>query len=74
VEKLDEFGTRMPYSQDVIHVETEGPIEVVGPKEFALVGGSGAIFVRSLPVKKETLATLKVMGMDGEAKIQLVIE
>ena len=74
IEKRDEFDTRMPYSQDVIHVETEGPIEVVGPSEFALLGGSAAIFVRTLPVKKETLATLIVKGPDGEAKIQLVVE
>ena len=74
LEKVDQFQTRMPYSQEVIHVETEGPIEVVGPKEFALVGGSSAIFVKSLPVKKETLATLKVKGEAGESEIRLVVE
>ena len=74
LEKVDQYGTRMPYSQEVVHVETEGPIEVIGPKEFALVGGSSCIFVRSLPVKKETIATLKVIGQDGESEIQLVVE
>ena len=64
----------MPYSFDVLNLETEGPIEVLGPKSVALVGGAISIYVRSLESKSETVATLKVKWAGGEERIQFVVE
>ena len=74
IEKKDEYGTRMPYAFDVLTLETEGPIEVIGPKNISLVGGSAAVYVRSLPTKKETVATLIVKNGTEEKRIQFVVE
>ena len=72
--KVDEYGTQMPYTSDVLTFETEGPIEVIGPKSVALQGGEHAVYVRSLPTSKESVATLTVKGVSGIAKIKLVVE
>ena len=74
IEKQDEYGTRMPYTSDVLTFETEGPIEVIGPKSIALQGGSASVYVRSLPTKKETVGTLKIKTNSEVASIQLVVE
>ena len=74
IEKKDEYGTRMPYAFDALTLETEGPIEVIGPKNITLVGGSAAVWVRSLPSKNETVATLIVKNGSEEKRIQFVVE
>ena len=74
IEKKDEYGTRMPYAFDALTLETEGPIEVIGPKNITLVGGSAAVWVRSLPSKNETVATLIVKNGTEEKRIQFVVE
>lgn len=73
IEKVDQFGNRMEYAHDALAIEAEGPIEVVGPKRISLEGGVSAVFVRSLPTKQETVATLKVCGEEN-TEIKLVVE
>ncbi|GAC1438071.1 MAG: glycoside hydrolase family 2 protein [Terriglobales bacterium] len=43
----DEFGNIRPFAADPIKVELEGPAELIGDNPFALVGGTGAIWVRA---------------------------
>ena len=45
----DDQGQLLRYSQEAVTLATEGPIELVGPATVALVGGSRAVWVRSLP-------------------------
>jgi beta-galactosidase len=43
----DEFGAVQPFADDPIKFELEGPAELIGDNPFALVGGTGAIWIRA---------------------------
>jgi len=43
----DEFGAIRPYANDPIVLSLEGPAEIIGDNPFALIGGTGAIWVRA---------------------------
>ena len=43
----DEFDAIRPFADGVIRFEIEGPAEIIGDNPFALVGGSGAIWIRA---------------------------
>jgi len=43
----DEFGAVRPFANDAIKLEIEGPAEIIGDNPFALVGGTGAVWIRA---------------------------
>jgi beta-galactosidase len=43
----DEYGASRPFSGDAITLELQGPAEIIGDNPFALVGGTGAIWIRA---------------------------
>jgi beta-galactosidase len=43
----DEFGAIRSFANDAIQLEIEGPAEIIGDNPFALVGGTGAVWVRA---------------------------
>jgi beta-galactosidase len=43
----DEFDAIRPYANDPIMLIVEGPAEMVGDNPFALVGGTGAVWIRA---------------------------
>lgn len=44
----DEFGRIRPIANDAIVLELEGPARLLGDNPFALVGGTGAVWIRAL--------------------------
>ena len=43
----DEFDNILPFSDGAIAFDIEGPAEIIGDNPFALVGGTGAIWIRA---------------------------
>jgi beta-galactosidase len=43
----DEFDAIRPFANDAIKFEVEGPAELIGDNPFALVGGTGAVWIRA---------------------------
>jgi beta-galactosidase len=43
----DEFGNIRPYANDSIAFKLEGPADLIGDNPFALIGGTGAIWIRA---------------------------
>jgi beta-galactosidase len=43
----DEFGAIRSLANDAIHLDVEGPAEIIGDNPFVLVGGTGAIWLRA---------------------------
>jgi beta-galactosidase len=43
----DEFGAIRPFAADAIRFELTGPAELIGDNPFALIGGTGAIWIRA---------------------------
>ena len=52
----DEFDAIRPFANDAIKFEVEGPAELIGDNPFALVGGTGAIWIRA----KEQAGTVRL--------------
>jgi beta-galactosidase len=52
----DEFDNIKPFANDAIKFEIEGPAEIIGDNPFALIGGTGAIWIRA----KEKAGTVKL--------------
>lgn len=45
---LDDNGNDIIYAHDSVVLETEGPIEVIGPKIVSLIGGSIGFWIKSI--------------------------
>lgn len=60
----DEFGAIRPFANDAIKLELDGPGQMIGDSPFALVGGTGAIWIRAAeePGKVRLRATHPVLG------------
>jgi beta-galactosidase len=68
----DEFGAIRPFANDTIKFELEGPAELIGDNPFALIGGTGAIWIRA----KEQSGTAKLTASHprlGKQELQFEI-
>jgi beta-galactosidase len=68
----DEFGAICPFAGDAIRLELDGPAQLIGDNPFALVGGTGAIWIRA----KEQPGTVRLRATHpylGKQEIQLSI-
>ena len=45
--RLDALENKKLYSQRILHIETSGPIELIGPEYQNLLGGQLSIYVKS---------------------------
>jgi len=43
----DEFGAIRPFANDAIKLDLQGPAEIIGDNPFALIGGTGAVWIRA---------------------------
>ena len=69
----DEFGAIRPFANDAIKLELAGPAELIGDNPFAVVGGTGAIWIRA----KEQAGTVKLTATHpvlGKKEIQIEIK
>jgi len=60
----DEFGAIRPFANDAIKLKLEGPADIIGDNPFALIGGTGAIWIRAKeqPGTVRLTATHPVLG------------
>lgn len=61
VKLLDDYGNNIIYANDSITIETEGAIELIGPKVISLIGGSIGFWV-------------KTIGQTGIGKVRVISE
>jgi beta-galactosidase len=68
----DEFGTIRPFANDAVKFDLDGPAEIIGDNPFALIGGTGAIWIRA----KEQVGTVTLTGTHpylGQQRLQFEI-
>jgi beta-galactosidase len=68
----DEYGAIRPFANDAIKLELEGPAEIIGDNPFALVGGTGAVWIRA----KEELGKVRLTAIHpqlGKQQIEIAI-
>ncbi len=60
----DEYGAIRPFANDAIKFQLEGPAEIIGDNPFAVIGGTGAIWIRTKeqPGTVRLTATHPVLG------------
>jgi beta-galactosidase len=60
----DEFGAIRPFANDAIKLEIDGPAEIIGDNPFSLIGGTGAVWIRTTEAagKVRLTATHPVLG------------
>ncbi len=60
----DEFDAIRPFANDAVKLELEGPAEIIGDNPFALIGGTGAVWIRAKeePGRVRLTATHPVLG------------
>lgn len=66
IQMTDEHGNVLPFFNEPVLLETEGDIEIIGPKVIALQGGMGGTYVRSCG--KEGTAVLKVNNAQSKGR------
>lgn len=59
VRALDQNDNLMNYASDAMVVETEGPIEIIGPKCIALIGGARAFWIKTAGRSGRALVRIK---------------
>jgi beta-galactosidase len=68
----DEFGAVRTYANDPIALSLEGPAKLIGDNPFALVGGTGAVWIRA----GETAGTVRLVAKHprlGEQSISFTL-
>jgi beta-galactosidase len=69
----DEFDAIRPFANDAIQLDVEGPAEIIGDNPFALVGGTGAVWIRA----KEQAGTVRLTATHprlGKQQVELTID
>ena len=64
----DEFGAIRPFANDAVKFEVEGPGELIGDNPFALIGGTGAVWVRA----KQEPGTVRVTAIHPQLGTQQI--
>lgn len=59
IRMTDEHGNTLPFANDAVVLETEGPVEVIGPDIIALQGGMGGTYVRTTGEAGEGSLTIR---------------
>jgi len=68
----DEFGAIRPFANDAVKLELEGPAEMIGDNPFALIGGTGAVWIRA----KEQAGTVRLTAIHpvlGKQQIEIAV-
>ena len=59
----------MQYSQRIVEIKTEGPIELIGPNKQTLLGGQLGLYVRSKNEKGVGKLTIKMDNIEKSISI-----
>lgn len=60
IQAQDENGNVLPFANEVVTFETEGPVEVIGPKTVSLQGGMFGTYIRTRQVERKENAVLRI--------------
>jgi beta-galactosidase len=64
----DEYDAIRPFANDAIKLQVEGPGEIIGDNPFALIGGTGAVWIRA----KEEPGTVRLTAIHPQLGKQVV--
>ena len=70
---VDQNGNQLPFANDSVSVHIDGPAKIIGPDNFALIGGDRAFWIRT--IGKSGNITVTIDGKDlGTQTLHLTVE
>lgn len=69
----DQNGNKLPYIDETLHVSVDGPVKVIGPDTFSLIGGDRAFWVRTTGKSGNAKITVTSENI-GEQVVNLTVE
>ena len=66
MEILDQNNNRLPYDNSVFTVKVEGPGKVIGPEEFAMIGGDRAFWIRTTGASGDITVTISSPDFESQ--------
>ena len=70
---VDQNGNRLPFANNAINISVDGPVKVIGPEQFALVGGARAFWVRTTGKSGKATVTISGEGL-GTQSVELDVK
>ena len=69
VKLADQAGNELPYSSEIVRIKMKGPAFIVGPQEFALIGGVRGFWIKTIG----KIGTVKASAQAGSFKSEEVV-
>lgn len=70
---LDQNGNRAPFADIPCKISVKGPAEIIGPKEFSLIGGDRAFWIRTTGETGDITVTIDAKSL-GKTRLDLKAE
>ncbi|MPM44403.1 Beta-galactosidase [bioreactor metagenome] len=70
---VDQNGNKLSYADAVISLSIKGPLKIIGPKTFSLIGGDRAFWVRTTGEKGVGIVTVQ-SNIDAEHEVVITVE
>lgn len=70
---LDQNGNRAPFADVPCKISVKGPAEIIGPKEFSLIGGDRAFWIKTTGEKGDITVTIDAKSL-GKTRLDLKAE
>jgi beta-galactosidase len=65
---VDKFGNRLPFTNQAVTFEIDGPADLIGENPFAIMGGQAALFVKARHEPGTVTITAKTMRLPNVTK------
>lgn len=70
---VDQNGNQLPFANNAVKVTIDGPAKIIGPDQFALIGGDRAFWIRTIGKSGEITVTIDAEGLNSQV-IKLTAE
>lgn len=70
---VDQNGNQLPFANNAVKVSVDGPAKIIGPDQFALIGGDRAFWIRTIGKSGDITVTIEAEGLNSQI-IQLSAE
>ena len=66
IRAVDQNDNLLVYASDALHLEVEGPLEIIGPDCIPLRGGAAGVWLRTVGQKGRALLRVRAFGQEKE--------
>ncbi len=63
---VDQNGNQLPFANNAVKVTIDGPAKIIGPDQFALIGGDRAFWIRTIGKSGNITVTIDAEGLNSQ--------